>query len=107
MKGSAMAEQTQADAKWLWRQADYVQQVFREVGGITHPDHYVAFKPIMERTKLARGPVRLACRSLRRRGLLAYQSGLWDDCGYPRGAGYGVTETGLDLWNQLMGYGDD
>lgn len=44
-----------------------------------------------------RRAVRLACRSLARKGLAQYQRGLWREDGEMAGAGYGVTRAGAEL----------
>jgi len=55
---------------------------------------FFCFAGLIERTGLERRRVRLACRSLARRGLAAYSRGLWDCRGYPAGAGYAITAQG-------------
>lgn len=54
---------------------------------------YWNFQSLMNSTKLDRRQVRLAARSLTRKGLAEFKTGLWSDDG-PAGAGYGITEAG-------------
>lgn len=49
---------------------------------------YLAFAPIQAETGLTRKDVRRACRSLTRKGLAEFGSGLWTEVGYPAGSGY-------------------
>ena len=58
-----------------------------------------SFAPLMERTGLDRRNVRLACRSLARKGLARFECGLWGEEG-PAGAGYSATQLGFDLVHQ-------
>lgn len=53
----------------------------------------------LERTplKLDLRQVRLACRSLARKGLASYERGLFDDDGMVAGSGYCATRLGADL----------
>lgn len=53
------------------------------------------FAPLMKKTGMTRNPVRLACRSLARKGLARYERGLWSEEGDMLGAGYGITDAGL------------
>jgi hypothetical protein len=55
------------------------------------------FKPIVNHTGLDRRVVRLACRSLARKGLAQYAKGLWTDDGELAGAGYGPTKAGMEF----------
>lgn len=55
---------------------------------------YFAFGPLSHATRLNRKQVRLACRSLARKGLAKYMRGLVDYDGVPAGAGYGATLEG-------------
>lgn len=57
---------------------------------------YFHFKGLEKQTKLDRRHVRLACRSLARKGLAEYLKGLWSEYG-PAGAGYGATEKGASF----------
>jgi len=59
------------------------------------------FAPLMEQTGLDRATVRRACRSLRRKGLTRYQSGLWAETGELSGAGYAATAAGAALVEEL------
>lgn len=56
--------------------------------------NYLYFIHIMDVTKLTRGEVRRAVRSLARKGLAEYRRGLWSDDG-PAGAGYCCTKEGF------------
>lgn len=56
------------------------------------------FDPLQRKTGLDRRHVRLACRSLQRKGLAKYVKALWNDDG-PAGAGYGATQAGFDFIN--------
>jgi hypothetical protein len=61
-----------------------------------------AFAPICQHTGLERSVVRRACRSLKRKGLARFETGLWTEDGEPRGSGYGLTRAGLTLyWNTV------
>lgn len=59
---------------------------------------YFAFAGLEKKTGLERRIVRLACRSLARKGYTEYQKALWSEDG-PAGAGYGATEKGAALIN--------
>jgi len=59
--------------------------------------NYFAFGAITEPTKLERAVVRRACRSLKRKGLAEFASGLWSEDGEPAGAGYRASAAGVDL----------
>ncbi len=60
-------------------------------------DHgYCSFAPIMRATKADRKTVRRACRSLKRKGLTTFGTGLWTDDGQPYGSGYACTDKGLE-----------
>lgn len=53
------------------------------------PDWSFPFAPIMRETGLDRKTVRLACRSLKRKGLAEFNTGLWHEDGEgPAGSGY-------------------
>ena len=54
------------------------------------------FKPISNRTGLDVKVVRRACRSLTRKGLAAYERGLWTEDGQPAGSGYRATRDGVE-----------
>lgn len=58
---------------------------------------FYGFKWIGKRTRLPRNKVRLACRSLKRKGLTKFASGLWTDDGTPGGSGYSATKEGRAL----------
>jgi hypothetical protein len=55
---------------------------------------YLSFKAIGRRSMLRRPVVRLACRSLKRKGLAQFAIGLWTEDGEPRGSGYAATKAG-------------
>ena len=55
---------------------------------------YLNFDAIGKIAGLERRIVRLACRSLKRRGLTEYGTGLWNDDGTLAGSGYRVTWEG-------------
>lgn len=55
------------------------------------------FAGLMKQTGLDRKTVRRCCRSLRRKGLAVFESGLWSDEGEPAGSGYCSTQAGRDL----------
>ena len=64
----------------------------------TEPGHAMFFWAIAQRTKMDKRKVRLACRSLARKGLAEYLGGLVFDGG-PKdgmlaGSGYGITQAG-------------
>lgn len=72
-------------------------------------DRYYNFNGLAKVTGLDRKKVRLACRSLTRKGLAQYMRGLWSDYG-PAGAGYGATEKAAamlcpcDICGELASY---
>lgn len=45
---------------------------------------------------------RAACRSLTDRGYAFYMRGLWNEDGYPAGAGYGITDKGAEYLETLF-----
>lgn len=53
-----------------------------------------SFAGIGSETSLDRRTVRLACRSLKRKGFARFAIGLWTEDGEMRGAGYAATEDG-------------
>ena len=57
----------------------------------------IYFRGIAEETRLKRSQVRLACRSLARKGLTRYERGLFDDDGMVAGSGYCATEEGAEF----------
>lgn len=71
-----------------------VLKVLSNIKSYGYGDVYYCFQPICKRTGLNRQQVRLACRSLARKGLAKYSRGLWSEEGEPRGAGYTATEKG-------------
>lgn len=54
-----------------------------------------SFRPLVKQTGLDRRLVRLACRSLARKGLAAFEKGLWTEDGEVAGAGYRATDKGV------------
>lgn len=72
-------------------------EVLRCLAEAYHPDEdewgAYGFKALSSITGLDAKNVRRACRSLARKGLAAYERGLWSDDG-PAGAGYRATEEG-------------
>ena len=50
-----------------------------------------SFRPLMKRLRLSRGEVRRLCRSLCRKGLAEFNSGLWFEDGGPAGSGYSAS----------------
>lgn len=58
---------------------------------------YFSFAPIMLETRLSRKVVRLACRSLARKGLASFRNGLWTEDGDLYGSGYTATEAGHSI----------
>jgi hypothetical protein len=62
---------------------------------------YSHFDGLTERTGIDRKAVRLACRSLARKGLAEYGKGLWTPDGEPAGAGYRATQAGADLMLEI------
>lgn len=56
---------------------------------------YTGFSWISKRTRLPRNKVRLACRSLKRKGFAKFSSGLWNDDGQPAGSGYSASREGV------------
>lgn len=75
--------------------SDIEKRVLAWFASLDEPDCCYGFAPIMGDTKLTRTEVRRACRSLKRKGLLEYERGLWSECG-PAGAGYGLTRAGRE-----------
>lgn len=62
---------------------------------VDDPDHcFLPFATTMKRTGLDRRKVRLACRSLTRKGFAEFCSGLWTDDGEMAGSGYAATSRG-------------
>lgn len=65
--------------------------------GVEYDFGFWGFAGIMKQTGLDRKTVRRCCRSLRRKGLALFESGLWTDEGEPAGSGYCSTAKGRDL----------
>src|SRR5690348_15632803 len=57
---------------------------------------YLSFRAIGRRCRLKRNAIRLACRSLKRKGLAQFSIGLWTEDGEPRGSGYEATKAGRE-----------
>jgi hypothetical protein len=75
--------------------SDDERKVLRYLATV-YEEYCVPFAPICRGTKLSRPRVRLACRSLTRKGLARFASGLWHEFdGTPAGSGYGHTMAGL------------
>jgi len=62
---------------------------------------FLSFNSIMGYARLDRRTVRKACRRLKRYGLTMYEKGLCDDVGDFRGAGYAITQAGLDYCDSI------
>jgi len=58
---------------------------------------YFNFRALTGPTKLNRREVRLACRSLKRKGLAEFRRGLWSEDGEPAGSGYCASKAGVDF----------
>lgn len=58
---------------------------------------FTSFAHISEATELDRKAVRRACRSLTRKGLAVFGTGLCKESGEFAGSGYGATKAGRDL----------
>lgn len=55
------------------------------------------FRGIAKHARMRRKDVRLACRSLARKGLAQYERGLFNDDGGLAGSGYSLTTAGSEL----------
>lgn len=66
-------------------------------GGFDAEEFFRGFRSFSAETGLDRSQVRLACRSLARKGLARYQRGLFNDDGECAGSGYGITREGVEL----------
>ncbi|KKM00861.1 hypothetical protein LCGC14_1800240 [marine sediment metagenome] len=71
-----------------------VLEVLSEVG---HSDFYVAFDYIGDYASLSYKEVRVAARSLRKKGLAEYMRGLMTDDSEVAGSGYAITADGRDF----------
>lgn len=70
--------------------------------GLTYPGECcVPFLPLQDFTGYDRKTVRRHVRALARKGLAEYFRGLWTDEGQPAGAGYCITNTGIEAVNKL------
>jgi hypothetical protein len=58
---------------------------------------FSCFAAICDETTLDRKAVRRACRSLTRKGLAQFSTGLWSEDGEPRGSGYAATRQGAEF----------
>ena len=66
------------------------------VSGFDPESSFYSFAVIMETSGIGdRKAVRRACRSLARKGLAQYGSGLWTEDGAMAGSGYAATKAGL------------
>lgn len=63
-----------------------------------YDDTFWSFSPICDYTGLERRIVRIACRSLKRKGLADFTIGLCSEEGDFMGAGYGVTREGKEYY---------
>lgn len=57
--------------------------------------HY-SFRAISQHVSLNIKEIRRACRSLKKKGLATFASGLWTEDGEPAGSGYGATKAGTE-----------
>ena len=57
--------------------------------------YFFSFSRIMDATGLDRKSVRKACRSLKRKGLAKFGSGLWTEDGEPAGSGYAAARAAI------------
>jgi hypothetical protein len=64
---------------------------------------YFSFAALMSKTRLDRKAVRMACRSLARKGLAEFGKGLWSDDGEPAGSGYAITKAGVSALTSAEG----
>ena len=71
------------------------QQVLFYLAG--EGDFYWGFAAIGECVRLDRKEIRRACRSLSRKGLAEFKSGLWSLDGGPAGSGYRITKDGVNI----------
>lgn len=74
-----------------------VLEYLESIGHVFDAPAYVGFAPISRATGIESKKVRLACRSLKRKGLADFATGLVTEDGDFAGAGYGITERGLEL----------
>ena len=65
---------------------------------------YWGFDGIKRHVKLDHRVIRLACRSLKRKGLTEFQAGLWGDEG-PARSGYAATKAGVEFLRQPVPLG--
>lgn len=64
---------------------------------------YWPFDPIARHAEIERAAVRRACRSLARKGLAEFASGLWTEDGDPAGSGYRATKAGEEALHATDG----
>ena len=69
--------------------------------GISENTYFTPFAPIMRDLELDRKAVRRACRSLKRKNLTVFESGLYTYDGDMAGSGYAATNMGVKLIEQL------
>lgn len=60
------------------------------------------FRFLIRETGLPRDIVRGFCRSLADQGLAKYMPSLWSEEGIPAGAGYGITQAGIDRIQHVL-----
>lgn len=101
----AARKQAEENRLWIRRQNIYTRLVFSSICNLPGAgEFYYPFDRIERATGLPRDKVRVACRHLKRRGLLAYARGLWSEStGAPAGAGYGLSDAGYTLMELLRG----
>lgn len=56
----------------------------------------LAFRGIGRRVRMKRSEIRLACRSLARKGLAEFHFGCWSEDDRPAGSGYSATKAGCE-----------
>lgn len=77
---------------------EHEQKVLVFLADEFHGEGYgFGFASIMQETGLDRRLVRLACRSLKRKGMTEFYRGLWTEDGEPAGSGYGATKAGVQF----------
>lgn len=77
-------------------------QVLEVLAIISRPNGEMcrSFKAIEWHTKQSRSVIRLCCRSLKRKGLTEFHSGLYNEDGEFAGSGYCISLNGLDRIEQ-------
>lgn len=74
-----------------------VLEYLESIGHVFDVPAYTGFAPISRATGIELRKVRLACRSLKRKGLADFATGLVTEDGELAGAGYGITDYGLEI----------